>query len=182
MTDDPQLCGAIAVHPEHGKLSCGREVHEDGDHQAQVDGVEELLVWSYDSEPDLPVFDINAFVKALPVGVALCPMCLGIGGVVEDPPFDPTVHICETCGGHGRVRTGSLKSNEAERDCPTCQARGWMANDPGAAPAGPARSSDLMAPAPVDHMGRTPDDADFDWTRVVRDVVPIVEAAEPAPA
>lgn len=180
MTDDIETCEATAQHPVHGELRCELEPHADGDHQAHVDGVEEPLVWSYGDEQAGPVFDIEAFVRALPAGVALCPMCIGIGAVVEEPPFDPTTHMCPTCGGHGRTRTGSLKSDEAEHACPTCAGRGWMPNEPGELPAAPARSADLAAPSPVDHMGRTPDNPEFDWTRVVRApglVVPEPEAA-----
>jgi hypothetical protein len=129
-----------------------------------------------------PTFDINAFVANLPDGVCLCPLCLGMGGVIEEPPFDPNTHMCVTCLGRGKVRTGSLKSDQAERDCRACDGNGWMPNDPNEPPAGPAHGADLAGELPPrDYAGRTPDDPDFDWSRVARVEVPApAPPAEPA--
>lgn len=182
MNDDAETCDAIAQHPEHGEVRCSLEPGHAADvsHMVEVEG--ETLEWDYDAAGGGATFDVEAFVKALPEGVALCPTCLGSGGVVEEPPFDPTTHTCTNCSGRGKVRTGSLKSNEAERDCIPCAGRGWVPNDPGELPAGPARAVDLVEPVRTDYAGRTPDDPDYDWTRVMRDVEPIAPAAEPAPA
>ena len=128
-------------------------------------------------------FDVEAFVKMLPPGVALCPHCIGMGWVVEDPPFDPTTSSCPVCRGHGRVRTGSLKTGaDAERDCVRCNGRGWVENDPGVL-LHPATAADVVDVdvQPVDAEGRTPDDPDFDWTRIV-ERAPAPPAAEPEPA
>lgn len=182
MNDDVDTCGATAVHPTHDLVGCELPAGHDGLHQLTVEGEAEPLQWEDIAEDDVPAFDVEAFVKALPEGVALCPTCLGMGGVVEEPPFDPTTHTCTVCQGRGRTRTGSLKSNEAERDCVACGGRGWLPNDPGELPAGPARAIDFAQPAPVDFAGRTPDDPEFDWSRVARDVEPVVVEPEPAPA
>lgn len=182
MKDETETCGATAQHPTLDLIGCELPDGHDGLHRLTVEGESEPIEWEGSDGDGTAAFDINAFVKALPEGVSLCPLCLGMGGVVEDPPFDPTTHRCETCGGHGKTRTGSLKSNEAERDCVPCNGRGWIANNPGELPAGPARAADLSAPAPVDYMGRTPDDAEFDWSRVVRTEVPVEPEPEPAAA
>lgn len=182
MSDERDTCESTAQHPTHDLVGCELPAGHDGLHQLTIEGEAEPLQWEDAAEDDGPAFDVTAFVKALPEGVCLCPLCLGMGGVIEDPPFDPTTHRCETCGGHGRARTGSLKSNEAERDCIPCQGRGWMPNDPGEPPAGPARAVDFAQTDVRDFAGRTPDDPEFDWARVVRDVVPIPAPPEPTPA
>lgn len=126
------------------------------------------------------VFDLEAFVRSLPAGVCLCPSCLGMGAVVEAPPFDPHTHRCEACQGHGRTRTGSQVADQAERPCLDCQGRGFVDNAAGAPPASPARPEDFEVGVPRDHRGRTPDDPAFDWSRVVHDPG-AVAAPEPAP-
>lgn len=124
-------------------------------------------------------FDLESFVKSLPDGVAMCPMCLGMGGVVEEPPFDPHTHMCATCVGSGTVRTGSRVSAEAERACADCNGRGWLPNEPGELPATPATAAHFDSEAPpTDYAGRTPDDPDFDWSRVAAAPPPV---AEPEP-
>lgn len=123
---------------------------------------------------------ISEFVKDLPPGYALCPTCLALGAVLEDPPFDPTTKTCPTCLGHGKTRTGAIAGPEVERDCPDCGKRGWVNRDASEPPASPARASDFANGAtPRDAAGRTPDDPEFDWTSVTHDVVPIplVESA-----
>ena len=118
------------------------------------------------------------FVKSLPEGYCICPTCMAVGAVVEDPPFDPNTKTCPDCLGHGRVRTGAVQGPDVERDCTTCQARGWVPRDVAEYPASPARVTDVVsARPPVDSRGRTPADADFDWTAIRRDVE---QPAEPA--
>lgn len=117
---------------------------------------------------------ISEFVRDLPDGYALCPTCLALGAVLEDPPFDPTTKTCPTCLGHGKTRTGAIAGSEVERDCATCGKRGWVNRDASEPPASPARASDFAEGAtPRDVAGRTPDDPEFDWTSVTRDVEPI---------
>lgn len=117
---------------------------------------------------------VEDFVKSLPPGFCICPTCLAVGAVMEDPPFDPSTKVCPTCLGHTRVRTGALTGNDVERACPTCQQRGWVPRDGGELPASPARAADFDNGAtPVDDKGRTPDDPDFDWSAVTRDVTPL---------
>jgi hypothetical protein len=117
---------------------------------------------------------MTAFVRDLPAGYALCPTCLALGAVLEDPPFDPTTKTCPTCLGHGRTRTGAIAGNEVERPCTVCNQRGWVNRDASEPPASPARASDFAAGVtPRDVAGRTPDDPDFDWTSIVRDVEPV---------
>lgn len=117
---------------------------------------------------------IEEFVKSLPPGFAICPTCLAVGAVMEDPPFDPNTMVCPDCKGHTKTRTGALTGRDVERDCARCQARGWIPRDGVTPPASPARAVDLQGEtAPRDVNGRTPDDPDFDWANVVRDVEPI---------
>lgn len=117
---------------------------------------------------------ISEFVRDLPEGYCLCPTCLALGAVLEDPPFDPTTKTCPDCLGHGKTRTGAIAGSEVERDCQTCQRRGWVNRDASTPPASPARPSDFAAGVtPRDVAGRTPDDPDFDWTSIVRDVEPV---------
>lgn len=121
---------------------------------------------------------IEEFVRDLPAGYALCPTCQAVGAVLEDPPFNPHTMTCPDCLGHTRVRTGALTGNEVEIKCERCNARGWIARDGLTPPASPARASDLQDGAtPRDVNGRTPDDPEFDWAQVVRDVEPIALAA-----
>lgn len=181
--DDVPGCDATAQHPELDLIGCELPAGHKGPHRFTVDADDtEAGAVEWDTSDDLPgaVFDVEAIVKALPEGVVLCPTCLGMVGVVEEPPFDPHAHQCATCSGRGKVRTGSLVSAEAERDCVDCHGKGWVANDPGELPASPARASDFAGELPPrDHMGRTPDDPEFAWDRVVRDVE-AVPAPEPA--
>lgn len=126
-----------------------------------------------DTDMEAPGFDIEAFVRSLPDGVGLCPLCLGIGAMVAEPPFDPHAHVCVTCLGYGKVRTGSLVGGQGERDCKACGGHGWLPDDADAPAAVPAMAAhfDLERP-PLDHKGRTPDDPDFDWAKVVVSPVP----------
>lgn len=132
---------------------------------------------------DEPAFDVEAFVRSLPEGVTLCPLCLGMGGVVADPPYDPRRHYCTTCRGFGRVRTGSLVGGQGEVKCDDCNGQGWVgaaADEPPATPAAPEHFT--AAEPPVDVHGRTPDHPDFDWSRVVAPALTSEHdtAAEPA--
>lgn len=173
---DQQLCGAEAEHPEYGTITCQHEPHgPDTAHKWKITDTDEAIEWS-DEDAHAgagPAFDLEAFVKALPEGVALCPMCLGMGGVVEDPPFDPHTYRCPTCIGLGTTRTGSRRTDEnAQHECADCDGKGYKHRGD-APPATPARAADFTGDvSPTDHMGRTPDDPDFDWTRVVRDIEP----------
>lgn len=179
MSDEPETCGVEAEHPELGTLACAREPGHEPPHRVADPAGEGAVEWFDDVDGDEPsgaVFDVEAFVKALPDGVVLCPLCIGAGGVVEEPPFDPHTHRCTTCDGRGKVRTGSLVSSQAERDCVDCNGNGWLSNDPNAAPAAPARASDFADDVvPTDHQGRTPDDPEFDWSRVTRAPAPAPE-------
>lgn len=121
---------------------------------------------------------IEAFVRDLPEGYALCPTCLALGAVLEDPPFNPHTMTCPDCLGHTRVRTGALTGQEVEITCTRCQGHGWIPRDGVTPPASPARATDLQRDQPPrDVNGRTPDDPEFDWAQVVRDVEPITLTA-----
>lgn len=112
--------------------------------------------------------DLEKFIKNLPAGVVMCPMCLAIGAIDAEPPFATDRHACALCQGRGEVRTGSLKTGEVTIDCPDCQARGWVLNGPGEPAARPAAAVDFAeGVSTTDYAGRTPDDPDFDWSRVV---------------
>lgn len=136
------------------------------------------------AEDQGPTFDTEAFVQSLPDGVCLCPMCIGLGAVVEDPPFDPHTHRCPDCLGHGRTRTGSLVSDQAERPCLTCEGRGFTVDAGGLPPATPAAPRHFAEPQVRvrDQRGRTPDDPEFDWSKVVEPAAPVEPASELAAA
>ncbi len=179
MSAPDEQCEVTAEHPELGELRCELEAGHEGAHVHTVAG-DDVVEWD-DVDDDAgrggPDWDLEAFVKALPAGVCLCPMCLGQGAVIEEPPFDPTTHMCPTCQGRTRVRTGAVTGEEVERPCPTCKAHGWLSNDPNEPPASPATAESISVGDPRDYAGRTPADPEFDWSRVV-DVVP---PAEPEP-
>lgn len=127
-------------------------------------------------------FDVEAFVRSLPDGVTLCPQCLGVGGVVAEPPFDPYSHLCMTCLGWGKLRTGSTVGGQGEIKCRDCDGNGYRPNDPGEPPATPAEAAHFAAETPPrDHQGRTPDDPDFDWSRVVAQPAPGEPEQAPEP-
>lgn len=130
-------------------------------------------------EPEGPAFDTEAFVRALPEGVCLCPLCLGMGAIVEQPPMDPNSHLCGECLGWGKLRLPSLVGGQTERPCGSCGGAGWVLNYDGEPPAVPARPEHFAAEQPpLDYHGRTPDDPEFDWSRVVARPA----AGEPLPA
>lgn len=157
----------------------------DPDDDKHVDAADEHA----DDEQTGYTFSPEDIVKQLPDGVVLCPTCLGMMAVVDDPPFDPRAHACDVCNGHGKLRTGSLLGQHGDRECWACHGKGFvdaLQHEPDALP---ARAADFVedAPPPVDVNGRTPDDPDFDWTRVrVQSPAPPPEpqpsSAEPAAA
>lgn len=70
---------------------------------------------------------------------AICPMCLGVGWLTEEPPQDPTSERCPDCEGVGKVYTGSRVPGQATRSCPTCAGNGWKLRD-GVTPPPPGES------------------------------------------
>lgn len=174
----------MTVDDQHGVSGSDLESEDDPAAAPAVDLPGGDQVAADPDETDGPGADaqvrnrIEEFVRSLPEGYCICPTCLAVGAVVEDPPFDPHVTTCPECYGHGKTRTGSLVNMEAERECERCQKRGWVARDVDSPPASPARSSDFLNDAPpVDAFGRTPDSPEFDWASVRRDVE---RDAEPA--
>jgi EmrB/QacA subfamily drug resistance transporter len=55
-----------------------------------------------------------------------CPVCQGQGWVSFHPRQDPGSATCPRCYGHGQVLTGSHVPAYIVRDCPDCEARGYM--------------------------------------------------------
>lgn len=178
-----QTCEATATHPTLDVIGCELPAGHPGPHVFDPQDGEGKIEWD-DEQPARADFDVEAFVKALPEGVVLCPMCLGIGGVVDEPPFDPHTYRCPTCDGHGQTRTGSRQTGkEAVRECVDCNGSGYRHRGTDEPPARPARAADFEPELqPVDVHGRTPDDPDFDWTRVVERAPPAAAEPEPAPA
>jgi EmrB/QacA subfamily drug resistance transporter len=62
---------------------------------------------------------------AQPDAVA-CPVCLGHGWFPFEPPQDPRMTTCPRCYGHGKVLTGSHVVEHTVRDCPDCEATGYV--------------------------------------------------------
>jgi EmrB/QacA subfamily drug resistance transporter len=55
-----------------------------------------------------------------------CPVCMGHGWFPFEPPQDPRTATCPRCYGHGKVLTGSHVVGNTVRDCPDCQALGYV--------------------------------------------------------
>lgn len=55
-----------------------------------------------------------------------CPVCLGHGWFPFEPPKDPRTATCPRCYGHGKVLTGSHVVEHTVRDCPDCDAKGYV--------------------------------------------------------
>lgn len=88
-------------------------------------------------------------------GLTVCEVCGGLGAAPENPapPEHDNFKACPTCHGWGKVKTGSLNSSHAERDCPRCYGRGYLERlDAGGNPVSPqdgATSAPVVTPAPV---------------------------------
>jgi hypothetical protein len=55
-----------------------------------------------------------------------CPVCMGHGWFPFEPPQDPRTSTCPRCYGHGKVLTGSHVAAHTVRDCPDCEAKGYV--------------------------------------------------------
>jgi EmrB/QacA subfamily drug resistance transporter len=55
-----------------------------------------------------------------------CPVCMGHGWFPFEPPQDPRSATCPRCHGHGKVLTGSHVVGHTVRDCPDCEAKGYV--------------------------------------------------------
>jgi hypothetical protein len=51
---------------------------------------------------------------------------MGHGWFPFEPPQDPRTATCPRCHGHGKVLTGSHVVGHTVRDCPECQALGYV--------------------------------------------------------
>jgi hypothetical protein len=55
-----------------------------------------------------------------------CPVCMGHGWFPFEPPRDPRTRTCPRCLGHGKVLTGSHVEGHIVRECPECEAQGYI--------------------------------------------------------
>jgi phage FluMu protein Com len=55
-----------------------------------------------------------------------CPVCMGQGWFPFEPPRDPRTQTCPRCMGHGKVLTGSHVEGHIVRECPDCEALGYV--------------------------------------------------------
>lgn len=51
---------------------------------------------------------------------------MGHGWLPFEPPQDLRTQTCPRCYGHGKVLTGSHVAEHIVRDCPECQATGYV--------------------------------------------------------
>lgn len=120
--------------------------------------------------PAIPGFIYPPSIAPVPPDViAAVKLSMGEGG---RPDYNKAPHAraCDTCGGHGRVLSGSHANGQELILCPTCEnGRGWIqvGDDMPARSVGVAEGATvrpIVAPEPlpdVDPWGREPSDPNY---------------------